>query len=66
MSKTPLGIRVATLRRCQGLTQKQLATLAGVSTIYIKHIEAGQINPEFKLMNVAKVLGKPVEELYGH
>ena len=48
-----------------GLTQEQLARRVGVRRETIVFLESGKYNPSLKLaMDVARVLGASVEELF--
>jgi transcriptional regulator with XRE-family HTH domain len=53
-----LGERIKQLREKRGLTQAQLAELTGLSTIYIRKLEAGErTSPSFvALERLAQVL----------
>lgn len=52
------------LRTKKGLSQKQLADLAGVSQTAIYHWEKGERNPKFEALNkIADVLGVSINEL---
>ena len=45
-----LGLRIKTLRRSKGLTQKSLAELVNVSRIYIQSLECNRRLPSMKLL----------------
>lgn len=48
-----------------GISQEELANMVGVRRETISRLEKGQYNPSLKLaMDVAKILGKTVEELF--
>ncbi len=52
-------------RLIAGLSQEQLAALAGVRRETIIRLEAGRYNPSLKLaMDVAKAVGAPIEALF--
>ena len=52
-------------RTLLGLTQEQLAKRVGVRRETIVFLESGKYNPSLKLaMDVARVLGTSVEELF--
>jgi len=55
------------LREDKGLSQRQLATRAGVTNGYVSQLEAGdKKNPSLVvLQRLAKALGVPVTELLG-
>jgi putative transcriptional regulator len=56
---------VASLRRARGLTQRELARIAGVSRQTIVEIEAGGYNPSVALaLRLGVVLAAPVERLF--
>jgi molybdate-binding protein/DNA-binding XRE family transcriptional regulator len=56
---------VALKRRVAGLTQAQLADLAGVSRSEISAIESGRLQPSVDVaLRIAKVLGETVERLF--
>jgi DNA-binding XRE family transcriptional regulator len=60
------GHRVAQVRRRAGLTQPQLAEKVGVSRPTIARIEAGGHAPSVTIaLSIARVLGEPVETLFG-
>ena len=50
-----LGAAIRQLRRDQGLTQRQLAEMAGVSTVWLSNAETGKRSTQIDL--VFKVLG---------
>jgi transcriptional regulator with XRE-family HTH domain len=58
-----LGGRIRELRKKRGLTQKALAKLTDVSTIYIKKLEAGErTSPSLPtLARIAQALGATLE-----
>ncbi len=52
------------LRKARGLTQDQLAKVAGIPRTTLSHIESGEGNPSLKtLSKLALALGVPFEEL---
>jgi putative transcriptional regulator len=60
------GHRVAQARKRAGLTQPQLAEKVGVSRPTIARIEAGGHAPSVTIaLAIARVLGEPVEALFG-
>lgn len=59
-----LGRRINMVRRDRGMTQSQLAELAGFSTSYIYKIESGNEHVTVRtLVRIAKALEIPVEDL---
>jgi putative transcriptional regulator len=61
-----LGNRIRKLRFEQGeMTQQQLADLIGTSRMTVYSIETGRFVPSALLaLKIAKVFGKPVEEIF--
>ncbi|MQA85380.1 MAG: helix-turn-helix domain-containing protein [Streptosporangiales bacterium] len=56
---------VAPLRKARGLTQQELARLAGVSRQTVVELERGDYNPSAALaLRLAVLLGASVEELF--
>ncbi|WP_201737229.1 helix-turn-helix transcriptional regulator [Bifidobacterium aemilianum] len=54
------------VRQARGMTQSALAGLVGVRRETIIRLENGKYNPSLKLaMDIAKVFGTSVEELFG-
>ena len=54
-----LGAAIRQLRRDQGLTQRQLADMAGVSTVWLSNAETGKKSVQIDLVfNVLGCLGK--------
>lgn len=52
-----LGDKISEGRRLQGLTQEDLALLAGIDRAYVARIESGRANPSIMVLNkIAKVL----------
>ena len=61
-----LGVRVAELRKEQGLTQESLAELLGVSQQSVAAYEVGRLRIAVSMLpRLAKVLGVSVETLIG-
>lgn len=58
-----LATNLKAARASKKLTQKQLAELAGVSHQYIKELETGLKTPRMALVDIARVLDIPVENL---
>ncbi|NLM41235.1 MAG: helix-turn-helix transcriptional regulator [Firmicutes bacterium] len=60
-----LVTRIREYRAKLDLTQEELARQVGVRRETIVHLEGGRYNPSLKLaMDIARVLGAPVEELF--
>jgi putative transcriptional regulator len=60
-----LSSSVAPLRKAQGLTQQELARLAGVSRQTVVELERGDYNPSTALaLRLAVLLDASVEELF--
>jgi transcriptional regulator with XRE-family HTH domain len=56
-----LAERIATLRRVNGLSARQLAALVDVATTTVTRIESGAVSPSFHLaQEILTVLGEPV------
>ena len=65
MDPPRLGNRLKVARAERGLSQEQLASLAGVTRQTISSIETGQYCPSALLaFLLARKLGKPVDELF--
>jgi transcriptional regulator with XRE-family HTH domain len=59
-----LATKIIQERKSKGLTQEELADLAGITLRTIQRIEKGDTMPRgYTLKMLAKALGKPVEEL---
>lgn len=67
MRTTDLGKRVQDLRQARGLTLQGVAGPAGVSKVYLWHVEHGRIREPSaeKLARIAAALGTPVATLLG-
>ncbi len=60
-----LTTRIREYRTKLNLKQDELANLVGVRRETIVHLEAGRYNPSLRLgMDIAKVLGTTVEDLF--
>ena len=60
------GERLRALREKKGLTQEQLALLAGVRQSVVSKIERGVIDPRFSTMQaLARALGMRLDKLEG-
>lgn len=61
-----LGETIRAQRHRAGLTQAELAELAGIGRLHLHHVESGRRNPTvLVLVNLAKGLGVPAGELLG-
>jgi transcriptional regulator with XRE-family HTH domain len=59
------GERVRELRRAKGLSQEELADLAGLHRTYLGGIERGERNPSLKnIAAISKALGVRLSELF--
>ena len=53
------------LRKMKGLSQEELARLAGVSRQTINMIERGDFNPSLHLcLGICRILGRTLDELF--
>ena len=60
-----LSTKIHELRREKKMQQAELAEIVGVRRETIVKLEAGKYNPSLKLaMDIAKVFGKTVEEVF--
>lgn len=60
-----LKTRMLELRKAMNLQQSELAEMVGVRRETIGKLENGRYNPSLKLaMDIAKVFGKTVEEVF--
>ena len=60
-----LKTRMLELRKAMNLQQAELADMVGVRRETIGELENGRYNPSLKLaMDIAKVFGKAVEEVF--
>ncbi|APF28066.1 helix-turn-helix family protein [Clostridium sporogenes] len=60
-----LKTKIHELRKEHNMKQEELAKLVGVRRETIGHLESGRYNPSLKLaMDIAKVFGKSVEEVF--
>ena len=65
MDELDMENRVRVARVEKGLTQEQLASMAGITRQTIGLIEAGKYNPTLKLcLMLAKATGKSLDELF--
>lgn len=58
-----LATNIRNARASKKLTQRQLASLAGVSTHYIKKLESGRFKPRIAVYDIARALNTTAEEL---
>jgi transcriptional regulator with XRE-family HTH domain len=59
------GRRVRDLRQARGLSQEELAELAGVHRTYVSSLERGQRNVGLdNILAIATALGVPASELF--
>ena len=66
-AEAPGGVRLRLARLASGLSQEQLATLAGVSRQAVAGIEAGRFDPSLRVaLDLARALGRSVEDLFAH
>src|SRR5215469_7909655 len=62
----PDGTRLRLARQARGLSQQQLAGVAGVSRQAVSAVEAGHSDPSLRVaFALAQALGMTVEELFG-
>lgn len=60
------NIRLAEIRKAQGLSQEQLSELSGVARVTIARIETGRTSPNMETMKrLADVLNVPLDVLAG-
>jgi transcriptional regulator with XRE-family HTH domain len=60
-----VGQRLRAARLAQGLSARQLATLADVTPAYLSRLENGQLSPTVStLSKVMQALGRPVADLF--
>ena len=62
-----LGLRIAYYRKLRGLTQEQLAEAIGMSTVFISHVEAPNIDRTVSLgtlFAIAEVLDVPIYKFF--
>lgn len=59
------GLRVRYLRKSKGLTQEEMAVLAGIDRSYMGHIERGEKNVTLnKIYQITDALGIDVADLF--
>src|SRR5258708_2423118 len=60
------GARLRVARQARGLSQQQLAGMAGVSRQAVSAVESGQSDPSLRVaLALAQALGMTVDELFG-
>jgi len=65
MEDFTLETRIREFRAVLDLSQEELAAKVGVRRETIARLEKGMYNPSLKLaVDIAKVFGKPVEEIF--
>lgn len=61
-----LGNRIRTIRKAKGISQENLAELAGLHPTYISNIERGKVNASiYSYYSVASALDIQLEDLVG-
>ncbi|MDI5891779.1 helix-turn-helix domain-containing protein [Halomonas rhizosphaerae] len=62
---TSFGKNVRNIRKNKGLSQEELAALAGIDRSYMGHIERGEKNITLtKIYQISEALGVEVSELF--
>ena len=65
-SSQPDGTRLRLARQARGLSQQQLAGMAGVTRQAVSAVESGHSDPSLRVaLGLARALGMTVEELFG-
>jgi molybdate-binding protein/DNA-binding XRE family transcriptional regulator len=65
-SSQPDGARLRLARQARGLSQQQLAGVAGVTRQAVSAVESGHSDPSLRVaLGLARALGMTVEELFG-
>ena len=65
-SSQPDGTRLRLARQARGLSQQQLAGVAGVTRQAVSAVESGHSDPSLRVaLGLARALGMAVEELFG-
>src|SRR6266487_1006967 len=65
-SSQPGGTRLRLARQARGLSQQQLAGVAGVTRQAVSAVESGHSDPSLRVaLGLARALGMTVEELFG-
>ncbi|MGW6912618.1 helix-turn-helix domain-containing protein [Kitasatospora sp. NPDC054939] len=66
MDEQTTGQRIAAIRRHHGLTQRELADLAGISPSHVSHVEQGHRQATSTVLAaIARALGVPTADLTG-
>jgi transcriptional regulator with XRE-family HTH domain len=59
-----VGLNLQRLRREKGLSQEELADLAGIHQTYLSGVERGKRNPTVTVLHrIAEALGADIEDL---
>ncbi len=59
------GAHFRSLRQQRGLSQEEVAHLAGIHVTYLSGVERGRRNPSLRnIRRIAQALGVPVNELF--
>lgn len=56
--------RIEVARRLRGLSQQELAELAGLSTPTVRRLEHGKTTRAYAVLRIAAALERPVEDLF--
>lgn len=60
-----IGLKIKAIRVSKKISQRKLATLAGISNTYLSDIEVGRTNPSLKTMEkLASALEIQMKELF--
>ncbi|MBM6725185.1 MULTISPECIES: helix-turn-helix domain-containing protein [Oscillospiraceae] len=60
-----IGLNIMYYRKQQGLTQEQLAEMVGITQQHLQRVETAHSVPSLsKLLDIADVLGVPVQKLF--
>jgi len=61
------GARMVKIRKTKGITQEQLANMAGIERSYMGAIERGERNPTLKkVYQISKALQTQAQNLFRH
>ena len=62
---TEIGLKIKAIRVSKKISQRKLATLAGISNTYLSDIEVGRTNPSLKTMEkLAAALEIQMKDLF--
>ena len=62
---TEIGLKIKAIRVSKKVSQRKLATLAGISNTYLSDIEVGRTNPSLKTMEkLASALEIQMKDLF--